>query len=398
MGGLPLSTKLDGRTSFALPMSHVLTFERSVVTLLTRIDELRVSSDDDPKVISEIERLEAQAGELVRELYANLTPMQKVLLSRHPSRPYSLDYIERLTTNWIELHGDRRYADDSAIVAGLGTYRGRSVVVVGQQKGRSTKENVKRNFGMASPEGYRKALRLYDMADRFGLPIITFIDTAGAYPGIGAEERGQSEAIAACLEKLASVRVPVISVVIGEGGSGGALALGVGNRVLVLEYAYYSVITPEGCAAILWKDPNKIAEAAARLKITANDLACPRRGRRHRRRALGWCTSRLRRSFASSGRGNRATSRGTRLAWSGRVARRPVRTVPQDWHLWVRVTRSRSRLQLRSESLSAHEAERTGPSRKRPASPNARRGARSTYSRVTAHVEPSKVLARRTLG
>jgi acetyl-CoA carboxylase carboxyl transferase subunit alpha len=253
-------------------MSHVLTFERSVVTLLTRIDELRVSSDDDPKVISEIERLESQAGELVRELYANLTPMQKVLLSRHPNRPYSLDYIERLSKNWVELHGDRRYADDSAIVAGLGSYRGRSVVFVGQQKGRTTKENVKRNFGMASPEGYRKALRLYDMADRFGLPIITFIDTAGAYPGIGAEERGQSEAIAACLEKLASVRVPVISVVIGEGGSGGALALGVGNRVLVLEYAYYSVITPEGCAAILWKDPNKIAEAAARLKITATDL------------------------------------------------------------------------------------------------------------------------------
>lgn len=253
-------------------MSHVLVFERSVVTLLARIEELRTSALADPSMQPEVERLEHHASRLIRELYSSLSPMQKVLLSRHPNRPYSLDYVSRLISDWVELHGDRRFADDRAIVAGLGKFHGRSVVIVGQQKGRNTKENLLRNFGMSNPEGYRKALRMYDMADRFGLPIITFIDTAGAYPGIGAEERGQSEAIAACLEKLASVRVPVISVIIGEGGSGGALALGVGNRVLVMEYAYYSVITPEGCAAILWKDATKAAEAAARLKITATDL------------------------------------------------------------------------------------------------------------------------------
>ena len=253
-------------------MSHVLTFERSVVSLLTRIEELRLSSDTDPGIRSEVARLETHASELVRELYTNLTPMQKVLLSRHPNRPYTLDYVSRIFSEWVELHGDRRFADDRAIVGGLCKFHDRSVVLVGQQKGRTTKENVLRNFGMSNPEGYRKALRLYDMADRFGLPIITLIDTPGAYPGIGAEERGQSEAIAACLEKLASVRVPVISVIIGEGGSGGALALGVGNRVLILEYAYYSVITPEGCAAILWKDATKTGEAAARLKVTATDL------------------------------------------------------------------------------------------------------------------------------
>ncbi len=253
-------------------MSHVLTFERSVVSLLTRIEELRLSSDTDPGIRSEVARLETHASQLVRELYTNLTPMQKVLLSRHPNRPYTLDYVSRIFSEWVELHGDRRFADDRAIVGGLCKFHDRSVVLVGQQKGRTTKENVLRNFGMSNPEGYRKALRLYDMADRFGLPIITLIDTPGAYPGIGAEERGQSEAIAACLEKLASVRVPVISVIIGEGGSGGALALGVGNRVLILEYAYYSVITPEGCAAILWKDATKTGEAAARLKVTATDL------------------------------------------------------------------------------------------------------------------------------
>jgi acetyl-CoA carboxylase carboxyl transferase subunit alpha len=253
-------------------MSHVLVFERSVVTLLNRIEELRLSADDDSSIRPEVERLEAHASQLIRELYANLSPMQKVLLSRHPNRPYTLDYMNRLFSEWVELHGDRRFADDRAIVAGLAEYHGRSVMLVGQQKGRNTKENLLRNFGMSNPEGYRKAWRLYDMADRFGLPIITLIDTAGAYPGIGAEERGQSEAIAACLEKLASVRVPVISVIIGEGGSGGALGLGVGNRVLILEYAYYSVITPEGCAAILWKDSAKAAEAAARLKVTATEL------------------------------------------------------------------------------------------------------------------------------
>lgn len=253
-------------------MSHVLTFERSVVTLLTRIEELRLSAEADPSIRMEVEQLEVHASDLIRQLYSNLTPMQKVLLSRHPNRPFSLDYANRIFAEWVELHGDRRFADDPAIVSGLAGFHGRSVVLVAHQKGRNTRENLQRNFGMPNPEGYRKALRLYDLADRFQLPIVTLIDTAGAYPGIGAEERGQAEAIAACLERLATVRVPVVSVVIGEGGSGGALALGVANRVLVLEYAYYSVITPEGCAAILWKDAAKASEAAARLRITARDL------------------------------------------------------------------------------------------------------------------------------
>lgn len=253
-------------------MSHVLTFERSVVNLLARIEELRLSADADPSLRTEVEQLESHASKLIRQLYSNLTPMQKVLLSRHPNRPFALDYVNRIFGDWVELHGDRRYADDRAVVSGLADFHGRSVVLVAHQKGRNTKENLLRNFGMSNPEGYRKAMRLYEMADRFRLPIITLVDTAGAYPGIGAEERGQAEAIAACLEKLARVGVPVISVIIGEGGSGGALALGVANRVLVLEYAYYSVITPEGCAAILWKDANKAGEAAARLKITAHDL------------------------------------------------------------------------------------------------------------------------------
>jgi acetyl-CoA carboxylase carboxyl transferase subunit alpha len=183
-----------------------------------------------------------------------------------------LDYVERIFQDFVELHGDRRFGDDAAIVAGLARFHGRSVVVVGQQKGRSTKEKVARNFGQANPEGYRKATRLYEMANRFGLPILTLVDTAGAYPGIGAEERGQSEAIGACLAAMARARVPVIATIIGEGGSGGALALGVANRVLVLEYGTYSVISPEGCASILWKDGSKADEAAERLKMTAPDL------------------------------------------------------------------------------------------------------------------------------
>jgi acetyl-CoA carboxylase carboxyl transferase subunit alpha len=198
--------------------------------------------------------------------------MQKVQLSRHPGRPYTLNYIERLFTDFVELHGDRRFADDPAIVAGLGRFRGRSVAIVGHQKGRSTKENMQRNFGMPYPEGYRKAIRVYELAERFGLPIITFIDTTGAFCGIEAEERGQSEAIGHAIEVMSRVGVPIVSTVIGEGGSGGALALGVANRVLVLEFSYYSVISPEGCAAILWKSPDQAPEAAERLKITAPHL------------------------------------------------------------------------------------------------------------------------------
>jgi acetyl-CoA carboxylase carboxyl transferase subunit alpha len=198
--------------------------------------------------------------------------MQKVMISRHPNLPYTLDYVQRLFTDWIELHGDRRFADDPSIVSGLARFNGRSVVVVGHQKGRGTKENLVRNFGMPRPEGYRKAIRMYELADRFGLPILTFIDTPGAYPGIDAEERGQSEAIGAALGAMSKVSVPIVATIIGEGGSGGALALGVANRVLVLEFGCYSVISPEGCAGILWKDGGRAAEAAEQLKMTAPDL------------------------------------------------------------------------------------------------------------------------------
>ncbi|HEY4158737.1 MAG TPA: acetyl-CoA carboxylase carboxyltransferase subunit alpha [Polyangiaceae bacterium] len=253
-------------------MAHVLAFERPVVELVTRVRELRELASVDDRFGSELKRLEEKAARLAREVFAKLSPMQKVQLSRHPNRPYSLDYIQRLFQDFIELHGDRRFAEDPSIVAGLGKFHGRSVVVVGHQKGRTTKENVVRNFGMPNPEGYRKAIRLYEMAERFNLPIFTFIDTPGAYPGIGAEERGQSEAIGAALEVMSRKTVPIVTCVIGEGGSGGALALGVANRVLVLEFSYYSVISPEGCAAILWKNGERAPEAAARLRITAPHL------------------------------------------------------------------------------------------------------------------------------
>jgi acetyl-CoA carboxylase carboxyl transferase subunit alpha len=253
-------------------MAVVLVFERPVVELVARVRELRELASEDPRFSAELRRLEDKAAVLAREVFAGLTPMQKVQLSRHPSRPYSQDYIDRLFEDFVELHGDRRFADDSAIIAGLGRYHGRSVAVVGHRKGRTTKENMQRNFGMPNPEGYRKAIRVYEMAERFGLPIFTFVDTPGAYCGIGAEERGQSEAIGASIEVMSRMTVPIISTVIGEGGSGGALALGVANRVLVLEFSYYSVITPEGCAAILWKSGDLAPEAAARLKITAPNL------------------------------------------------------------------------------------------------------------------------------
>ena len=253
-------------------MAHVLAFEKPVVELISRVRELRELASEDARLAPELKRLEDKAAKLAREVFSNLTPMQKVQLSRHPNRPYTLDYIARLFDDWVELHGDRRFAEDSSIVAGLGKYHGRSVVVVGHQKGRTTKENLKRNFGMPNPEGYRKAIRMYELADRFGLPVITLIDTPGAYPGLGAEERGQSEAIGASLEVMARLGVPIVTTVIAEGGSGGALALGVANRVLVLEFAYYSVISPEGCAAILWKNGDMAPEAAQRLKLTAPDL------------------------------------------------------------------------------------------------------------------------------
>jgi len=252
--------------------SYVLPFEKPVVELVTRVRELRELARSDRALEPELRRLEDKAAKLARELFSELSPWQKVQLSRHPNRPYTLDYIDRIFQRFVELHGDRCFGEDAAIVAGLASIRGRSVMVLGHQKGRGAKDNVKRNFGMPQPEGYRKALRLYQMASRFRLPIITLIDTPGAYPGVGAEERGQSEAIGACLAAMSRAQVPIIATIIGEGGSGGALALGVANRVLVMEYGTYSVISPEGCASILWKDGSKADEAAARLKMTAPDL------------------------------------------------------------------------------------------------------------------------------
>lgn len=252
--------------------SHVLPFEKPVVELVTRVRELRALAKNDKRFDAELHRLEEKCGRLARELFADLSPWQKVQLSRHPNRPYTLDYIGHLFEDFVELHGDRGFADDAAIVAGLARFHGRSVAVVGHQKGRGAKESVKRNFGMPHPEGYRKARRIFELASRFGLPIITFIDTMGAYPGLGAEERGQSEAIGSCLATMSRAPVPIIATIIGEGGSGGALALGVANRVNVLEYGTYSVISPEGCASILWKDGSKAEEAALRLRITAPEL------------------------------------------------------------------------------------------------------------------------------
>ncbi|MDC0740058.1 acetyl-CoA carboxylase carboxyltransferase subunit alpha [Polyangium mundeleinium] len=250
----------------------VLPFEKPVADLVEKVRALRALAASDRRFEPELLRLEEKTSRLAREIFADLTPIQKVQLSRHANRPYTLDYVKRLFTGWVELKGDRRFAEDQAIVAGLASYHGRSVVVVGHQKGRGTKENVKRNFGMPHPEGYRKAIRMYELADKFGLPVLTFIDTPGAYPGIGAEERGQSEAIGAALAAMARARVPILATIIGEGGSGGALALGVANRVLVMEFGCYSVISPEGCAAILWNDGTRADEAAAQLKITAPEL------------------------------------------------------------------------------------------------------------------------------
>ena len=246
-------------------------FEEPILRLRQRIEELSALPDD-ASHRKEIERLREKVERVSREIYASLTPWQKTLVARHPARPYTLDYIGALLTDFVELHGDRKFADDPAIVAGLGHFRSRPVAVVGHQKGRDTKEKVRRNFGMPRPEGFRKALRVMRLADKFDRPILSFVDTAGAYPGIDAEERGQAEAIAVNLRAMAGFRVPIIVVVTGEGGSGGALALGVGDRVLMMEHATYSVISPEGCAAILWKDASRKKEAAEALRLTAVDL------------------------------------------------------------------------------------------------------------------------------
>jgi acetyl-CoA carboxylase carboxyl transferase subunit alpha len=250
-----------------------LEFERPLLELEQRIDELRSFADSQNiDVASELTRLEAKAGELRRQIYGKLTRWQMTQIARHPRRPYTLDYVKMLGIELVELHGDRRFGDDAAIVGGFGFWGDRKVVVIGHQKGRDTKENIRRNFGMAHPEGYRKALRLMKLAAKYGRPIITFVDTPGAYPGIGAEERGQAEAIAVNLHEMARLPVPFVVVVIGEGGSGGALGIAVGDRVLMMEYAIYSVISPEGCASILYRDAAKAQQAAEAMKITAPDL------------------------------------------------------------------------------------------------------------------------------
>src|SRR6476619_312554 len=259
-------------TAAATAETTTLDFERPVVALERKIEELVRVSGGASELRPQIALLEARARELQQKIFSDLSPWQKVQLSRHPARPYTLDYIERLFEGFIELHGDRRFGDDPAIVGGFGLFEGTPTLLVGHQKGRSTKEKVLRNFGQPKPEGYSKALRLMELAGRMKRPIICLIDTQGAYPGIDAEERGQAEAIAKNLEVMASLPVPIVCAVIGEGGSGGALALGVANRILMQEYATYSVISPEGCASILWRDDGKKPEAAAAMKMTATDL------------------------------------------------------------------------------------------------------------------------------
>ncbi len=250
-----------------------LEFEQPIVELEAKIDELRlVETDNEFNLNEEITKLQAKSKNLIESIFSNLTPWQVAQLARHPKRPYTLDYVERLFTDFVELHGDRMYADDHAIVTGIAKFEGMSVAVIGHQKGRNTKENIKRNFGMPRPEGYRKALRIMEMAERFGLPILTFIDTPGAYPGIGAEERGQSQAIALNLQRMSSLKTPILCTVVGEGGSGGALAIGVGDYLSMLSYSTYSVISPEGCASILYKNADKAEDAATALGITAPRL------------------------------------------------------------------------------------------------------------------------------
>jgi acetyl-CoA carboxylase carboxyl transferase subunit alpha len=254
-------------------MRHFLEFEKPLAELEGKIDELRHLADGgDLNIADEVERLETKVDKLLRQTYAKLSPWQKVQLARHPERPHGNDYIAGLITEFTPLAGDRAFAEDRAIVGGLGRFRGRSVVVLAHEKGADTEARVRHNFGMAKPEGYRKAIRLMHLAQRFGLPVVTFVDTAGAYPGIEAEERGQAEAIARSIEACLQLEVPVIATIIGEGGSGGAIALAAGNRVLMLEHSVYSVISPEGCASILWRSAGNAQDAAEALKLTAQDL------------------------------------------------------------------------------------------------------------------------------
>lgn len=255
-------------------MYSYLEFEKPVADLEGKIQELRAMSSekDGVSINDEVSRLETRAADALRDIYANLTPWQKTQVARHPDRPHCLDYVNKLISDFSPLAGDRSFGEDHAIIAGLGRFRGQAVAVLGQEKGQDTQDRIKRNFGMARPEGYRKAVRIIEMADRFGLPIITLVDTAGAYPGIGAEERGQAEAIARSTDACLGVGVPTVSVVIGEGGSGGAIAIAAANKVFMLEHAIYSVISPEGAASILWRDSTRAKDAATAMKITAQDL------------------------------------------------------------------------------------------------------------------------------
>jgi acetyl-CoA carboxylase carboxyl transferase subunit alpha len=254
-------------------MKIFLDFEKPIVELERKIAELReFSKEENLDFQEEIKKLERKTKKLIEDVFSKLTPWQRTQLSRHAERPYTLDYVPALLEEFTELHGDRNFADDAAIIGGMGKFEGIPVMAIGQQKGRSTKEKIRRNFGMPRPEGYRKALRLMSMAERFHMPIITFIDTPGAYPGVGAEERGQAEAIAKNIMVMSMLKVPIISIVIGEGGSGGALAIGVSNRILMMENTIYSVISPESCAAILWRDSSKAELAAKALRLTATEI------------------------------------------------------------------------------------------------------------------------------
>ncbi len=252
---------------------NFLDFEQPIAELEAKIEELRlVTNNNEINIIDEIKRLEQKSQELTRSTFSSLNSWQVVQLARHPQRPHTLDYIQRIFTDFDELHGDRHFADDPAIVGGIARFEGQPVMVIGHEKGRTTKEKLQRNFAMPRPEGYRKALRLMELAERFKLPLLTFIDTQGAYPGIDAEERGQSEAIARNLQVMSQLKIPIICTVIGEGGSGGALAIGVGDRLLMLQYSIYSVISPEGCASILWKSAEKAADAAEAMGMAASRL------------------------------------------------------------------------------------------------------------------------------
>ena len=254
-------------------MRHVLDFERPIVELESKIEELRrLSVDDGVNIVEEVNRLEVKLDRLLVQTYGKLGPWQKTQVARHPARPHTSHFIASLVEDFVPFAGDRLYGEDLAMMSGLGTFDGRPVVVIGHEKGSDTESRVRHNFGMARPEGYRKAARLMRLADRFGLAVITFVDTAGAYPGIGAEERGQAEAIARSIETCLSIMVPIVSVVIGEGGSGGAIAIAVADRVLMLEHAVYSVISPEGCASILWRSSDEAKAAADAMKLTATDL------------------------------------------------------------------------------------------------------------------------------